>query len=58
MRPSRAYLEGVDVGRYLLPAGLNKYEPGTPEHVEWERGRLAACAAQLQRLACLAGMVA
>lgn len=55
---NEARIEVIKAGRLLLPAGLNKYEPGTLDHAEWELGRLQAIAEQLQRLAGLAGMVA
>jgi hypothetical protein len=34
-----AFIEGRQAGVLQLGAGLNKYEPGTPQHDAWERGR-------------------
>jgi hypothetical protein len=58
MRKSEAFIEGLQAGNLLLPAGVNKYEPGTPEHAEWERGRLAAAGERLEHVADAARKVA
>lgn len=49
MSASEAFIEGQRAGFLQLPAGLNKYEPGTAEHAEWERGRLQSMAKLLER---------
>jgi hypothetical protein len=37
-----AFIEGRQAGLLGLGAGLNKYDPGTPLHHAWERGRSSA----------------
>ena len=46
---AEAFIEGLQAGNLNLPAGVNRYELGTPEHAEWERGRMQAQAQLLDR---------
>lgn len=49
---STALTEGQQAGSLQLPASLNPYDQvvDVEEHADWERGRLAAIAARLERL--------
>lgn len=42
-----ALYEGQRAGSLGLAAGLNPYNPGTPEHQEWERARSTVIAVRL-----------
>lgn len=44
-----ALLEGQRAGARGLPASLNPNQDNTPEHAEWERGRMAAIGQHLER---------
>ena len=46
-----AFAAGQRAGKLGLGAGLNDYEPGTPEHAEWLRAYQQALAKYMTRAA-------